>query len=153
MAVTTSRSATGADEDVGRGVAAVRIGAAAFRPPPGIGHAGPRRRRRCAHRILGDPARGHRQARHRQQGALQAALDRVAPAAGHRGRIALLDSVARLAAEGVIDATKVDALYARRGTVPVAGEIASFRPSRSTMRPAWRRSSGMRCAGPRLSPC
>jgi hypothetical protein len=49
--------------------------------------------------------------------ALGDAMAIVVPARGHQSRIALADSIVRLVDAGVIDARKMESLYARRGAV------------------------------------
>lgn len=48
----------------------------------------------------------------------QDAMAQVVPVRGHQSRVALGDSIAKLGHEGVIDAKKLEALYAPRGGLP-----------------------------------
>src|SRR3990170_2941730 len=46
------------------------------------------------------------------------AMAQVVPVRGYQSRVVLGDSIVRLAQEGVIDAKKLDAVYAPRGGLP-----------------------------------
>ena len=63
----------------------------------------------------------------------QEAMAQVVPVRGHQSRVSLEDSIVKLAQEGVIDAGKLDALYARRGGVPEALKSILTTSSRASM--------------------
>lgn len=60
---------------------------------------------------------------------LEGAMASTAPAAGHRSKVVLADSIVRLVQEGVLDPQKIEALYAQRGGIPAALRQMMAEPS------------------------
>ena len=60
---------------------------------------------------------------------LENAVANAIPAGGYQSRVVLGDSIVKLVKEGVIEPKKLEAIYARRGGIPVELQDALSRPS------------------------
>lgn len=86
--------------------------------------------RRCALALLAAPMLATAALASEKERPLEELAASVLPAGGHHSAVVLGDSIVKLVKEGALDASKLEAVYARRGGIPAELKDVMRKPSR-----------------------